>query len=345
MNPIIFILLCFAALGLFDKILKNRLGLASSFDKGMVTMGDFMLSVGGFYCIAIAFLNGHASLFENKEMIISSLLAPDLGGYSIVASMSKSNCILIFCGVLLTSTLGCLISFQLPIFLNELNKEDLTYYLKGVVYGIVGLLPVLIVCGFLLQIDHFMISFLPVICICAILIGLFFLSFHTLIVVLTIFSRIVQIAGYIFFFLVCMTFFFNMDFTNSTLINEALRIVFQMGIIVSGSLVFCEIVLGKFSKQIEKIGEILQIDKYSVMGIILSFGTSIAMLPLFSKMNRKGKILNAAFSLSGAFVFGGQLGFIAGVNPGSITWFVVVKLVAGIAGLLIANVCEKRNLA
>lgn len=187
MNPIVFILLCFAAVGLFDKILKNRLGLASSFDKGMLTMGDFMLSVGGFYCIAIAFLNGHASLFENKEMIISSLLAPDLGGYSIVESMSHSNDILIFCGVLLTSTLGCLISFQLPIFLNELNKEDLTHYLKGVIYGIFGLLPVLIVCGFLLQINHFMILFLPVICICVILIGLFFLSFHTLIVVLTVF--------------------------------------------------------------------------------------------------------------------------------------------------------------
>ena len=177
-------------------------------------MGDFMLSVGGFYCIAIAFLNGHASLFENKEMIISSFLAPDLGGYSIVESMSQSNDILIFCGVLLTSTLGCLISFQLPIFLNELNKEDLTHCLKGVIYGILRLLPVLIVCGFLLQINHFMISFLPVICICAILIGLFFLSFHTLIIVLTIFSRIVQIAGYIFFFLVCMTFFFHMNFTT-----------------------------------------------------------------------------------------------------------------------------------
>lgn len=180
----------------------------------MVTMGDLMLSVGGFYCIAIAFLNGHASLFENKEMIISSLLAPDLGGYSIVESMSQSNDILIFCGVLLTSTLGCLISFQLPIFLNELNKEDLTHYLKGVIYGILGLLPVLIVCGFLLQINHFMVSFLPVFCICVILIGLFFLSFHTLIIVLTIFSRIVQIAGYIFFFLVCMTFFFHMNFTT-----------------------------------------------------------------------------------------------------------------------------------
>lgn len=58
-------------------------------------------------------------------------------------------------------------------------------------------------------------------------------------------------------------------------------------------------------------------------------------------MNKKGKILNAAFSLSGAFVFGGQLGFIAGVNPNSVTWFVVVKLLAGMLGLVIANVLEE----
>ena len=169
----------------------------------------------------------------------------------------------------------------------------------------------------------------------------FFISFQTLIVVLTLFSKLVQFVGYIFFFLVCLPFFFNMNFTNATLINEALRIVFQMSIIVCGSLVFCEIVLRKFSSQIERVGQILNINKYSVMGIILSFGTSIAMLPLFSKMNKKGKILNAAFSLSGAFVFGGQLGFIASVNPASVTWFVVVKLLAGILGLVIANVLEE----
>ena len=329
MNPIIIILLCFAALGLFDKMFKNRLGLATSFDRGIITMGDFMMSVGGFYCIAIAFLNGHATLFKNKEMIISSLLAPDLGGYSIIESMTHSESVLIFCGVLLTSTLGCL------------DTDDLSHYLKGVVYGILGLLPILIGCGFLLHIDHFLIVFLPVILICAILIGLFFISFKTLIVVLTLFSKLVQFVGYIFFFLVCLTFFFNMNFTNATLINEALRIVFQMSIIVCGSLVFCEIILRKFSNQIERVGQILNIDKYSVMGIILSFGTSIAMLPLFSKMNKKGKILNAAFSLSGAFVFGGQLGFIAGVNPNSVTWFVVVKLLAGMLGLVIANVLEE----
>ena len=46
-----------------------------------------------------------------------------------------------------------------------------------------------------------------------------------------------------------------MNFTNMTLIDEALRIVFQMSIIVSGSLVLCEIVLRKFSRQIEKVGQ------------------------------------------------------------------------------------------
>ena len=40
-------------------------------------------------------------------------------------------------------------------------------------------------------------------------------------------------------------------------------------------------------------------------------------------------------------MFGGQLGFIASVNSTSVTWFVVVKLLAGILGLVIANVMEE----
>ena len=85
----------------------------------------------------------------------------------------------------------------------------------------------------------------------------------------------------------------------------------------------------------------LHINQYALIGLILSLGTSIAMMPLFSKMDTKGKLINAAFSVSGAYVFGGQLGFIASVNPASVTWFVVVKLVAGILGLVIANVMEE----
>lgn len=77
------------------------------------------------------------------------------------------------------------------------------------------------------------------------------------------------------------------------------------------------------------------------MGISYLLEQVLRCYRFFLKMNKKGKILNAAFSLSGAFVFGGQLGFIAGVNPNSVTWFVVVKLLAGMLGLVIANVLEE----
>lgn len=343
MNIILLILLGFAALGLLDKMMGNKLGLVASFDRGIITMGDFMLSISGFYCIAVAFLNQHAHLFENGQMWIASVLAPDLGGYSIVESLRSSDSLILFCGVLLSSTLGCLISFQLPIFLNELDADDLTDYLRGIMYGIAGLLPILIVCGYLLKIEHFFFLFLPVLGICVLLIVLFFVSFKTLIFLLTLFSKCVQCIGYIFFFLVCLTFFFHCDFTTMDLIHDALEIVFQMSIIVCGSLVLCEIVMRKFSKQIGSIGNRLGLDRYSVMGLILSLGTSIAMLPLFSKMNRKGKILNAAFSLSGAFVFGGQLGFIAKVNAPSVTWFIVVKLLAGILAFVLACALESKR--
>ena len=49
-------------------------------------------------------------------------------------------------------------------------------------------------------------------------------------------------------------------------------------------------------------------------------------------------------SLSGAFVFGGQLGFIASVNPQSVTWFIIVKITAGLLGIFIANIFEKQSI-
>ena len=52
-----------------------------------------------------------------------------------------------------------------------------------------------------------------------------------------------------------------------TLIDEALRIVFQMSIIVCGSLVFCEIILRNFSKQIEKAGKITYEYRYFISSL------------------------------------------------------------------------------
>ena len=96
----------------------------------------------------------------------------------------------------------------------------------------------------------------------------------------------IRILGYLFFFLVCLTFFFDLGFTQQDLIQEVFSIVFQMTLIVAGSLVLCQLILKYFSLQIEKLATMLHINQYALIGLILSLGTSIAMMPLFSKMQR-----------------------------------------------------------
>ena len=346
MNPFVCIMLIFATIGLIDKILDNKFGLASAFDKGIITMGDFMLSISGFYCISIAFLRNNTEilnhlgdfLFFDPSILIGSLLAPDLGGYSIVEMISKDPNMVVFAGVLLTSTIGATISFQLPIFLNNLEKDDVPSFMQGIAYG-------LILVGLFLQIDSLMINMIPLLVLCILLLFMFFINLKLSVKILTIFANMIRILGYLFFFLVCLTFFFDLGFTQQDLIQEVFSIVFQMTLIVAGSLVLCQLILKYFSLQIEKLATMLHINQYALIGLILSLGTSIAMMPLFSKMDTKGKLINAAFSVSGAYVFGGQLGFIASVsNSFSTTIFIIAKLSAGILAILMVYLFTKRRM-
>jgi ethanolamine transporter len=60
------------------------------------------------------------------------------------------------------------------------------------------------------------------------------------------------------------------------------------------------------------------------------------MLGVYEQMNWKGKILNAAFAVSGAFTFGGQLGYVSAVSPESVNPFIIGKMAAGISSLILA---------
>ena len=63
----------------------------------------------------------------------------------------------------------------------------------------------------------------------------------------------------------------------------------------------------------------------------------ISMLPLYGRMDVRGKVMNAAFTVSGAFCLGGQLAFVAAVATGQqVTAFLVAKLAAGLAAVWLA---------
>jgi ethanolamine transporter len=66
------------------------------------------------------------------------------------------------------------------------------------------------------------------------------------------------------------------------------------------------------------------------------------MFEMFKDMDDKGKIINSAFTVSAAFTFGGQFGFIAGVEKEMIIPVVTGKVIAGLSALLLAHLVFSR---
>ena len=70
---------------------------------------------------------------------------------------------------------------------------------------------------------------------------------------------------------------------------------------------------------------------------------NIPMCGMMKDMNKRGKILNAAFMVSGTFIIGDDLAFTASVNKEMILPVIVGKGVAGIAAVAVAWFCLPKN--
>ena len=186
------------------------------------------------------------------------------------------------------------------------------------------------------RIPNLLINLLPIIILCVILVIALYVSYDKTIFVLTLFGYLIRIISILLFGMVVLQLFFDtLPFTTTALISDAMVIVLRMCIVVCGSMILSDLIIKRFSRMIFMIGQKLGVNSASVMGLLLSLGTSIAMIPLFSQMDRKGKMMNAAFSVSGAYVLGGQLGFISSVVDGNgVIIYMISKIIAGLLAIV-----------
>lgn len=119
---------------------------------------------------------------------------------------------------------------------------------------------------------------------------------------------------------------------------------YPLAMVLSGAFPMVLWISRTFRKPIMKLAEKLGMNEAGGTALIATLANYFPTLDLVKEMNLKGRFLVFTFAMSGAFIFGDHLGFIAGVDSEMVLPMIVAKIVAGVTALLLANVLAPKLL-
>lgn len=344
---ILYSIIFFAVLGSVDKIIGNKFGFGKKFDEGFMNMGNLALGIIGIYSIAPVLANGLlrliAPIFKelgvDPSILVGSLLACDMGAYSCAMEIAKSREIGMFSGLMIGSMLGATIVYTLPIAIGVIEKEDHPFFIKGILSGIITIPIGALLGGILSGINIWVIvkNLIPIIVFSIILALALIKQPEKIIKCFIYFNKIIMILGTIGLIagilqrLVGITLIYGMK-----PLEEGLNVVVNIAIFLAGAYPMMFIITKLFTKPLSKIGEKIGIGENAIVGLIISLANNIPTFVMLKDMDKRGKVICSAFAVSGAFSFGGQMGFVASVESSMIVPVMIGKLIAGISGIILA---------
>jgi ethanolamine transporter len=119
-------------------------------------------------------------------------------------------------------------------------------------------------------------------------------------------------------------------------LSESTYIIGKIAFVLAGAYPMLEVINRIFKGGIEQIGEKFGINKVAVAGILGNLASNLLIFGTYKEMDPKGKVICTAFAVSGAFVFGGQFGFVSGIAPEMLGAFIISKLTAGIISIVLS---------
>lgn len=350
------VILIFAALGALDYIIGNRFGVGKEFVSGIMLMGTMLLTMQGMLVISPlladllepAFGFVYEVLHLDPSIIPASFFANDMGGAPLAKEIMVDEKVGMFNALVVSSMMGCTISFTIPFSLGLVPKEQHRNLLLGLLCGIVtipvGCFVGGLVCG--VPIVSLLIDLLPLILLSA-LIALGLLKFPGVCVkifsVLGLLMKALIIVGLVFgmaYFLTGYKLFPEIDAAW----DEGIGVCTNAAIFLSGAFPLVFVVSRLLGRPLQLLGRALRINETSALCLLSSLASSSATFGMMKVMDQRGCILNAAFAVSGAFVFAGHLAFTVAFDAAYVPAMVVGKLVAGVLALLVAVFISSRTL-
>ena len=351
---IIWIMAAFAVLGALDRILGNRLGLGKEFEEGILTMGSLALAMIGVITLApvlAAVLKPvivpvYRFLGADPAMFAGTILACDMGGGSLARELTADPQAALLGGVLTGSMLGATVVFTIPVAMGILKAEDRGFMAKGILCGIVtvpvGILVGGLVAGF--PIVMVLRNLVPIVLIAA-LIALGLWKFEkAMIKGFGLFGKAVIAlitVGLVAAIVEALTGFAVIPGMNP--IEDGFHTVGEIAIVLAGAFPLVYVLTKLLRKPLLKLGSLLGINDAAAGGLVASLANSIATFGMVKQMDDRGKVVNVAFAVSAAFVFGDHLGFTAGFAPEMLPAMILGKLAGGITAVAVALLLTKKK--
>jgi len=344
----------FAVLGALDRIFGNRWGLGKEFEEGILAMGSLALAMVGIVSLApvlAAVLKPvvvpiFGFLGADPAMFAGTILASDMGGGALAMQMTDNRDAALLGGVLNGSMLGATLVFTIPVAMGILREEDRPAMAKGILCGIVtvpvGVLAGGVAAGF--PLGMVLRNLIPIVLIAILIaLGLWraeqamvrgFAIFGKFVVILVTVGLGAAIAEALTGFVLI---------PGMAPISEGFEVVGTIAIILAGAFPLVFVLTKLLRRPLMAAGRKLGINDAAAAGLIASLANSIASLGMVKDMNERGKVINIAFAVSAAFVFGDHLGFTAGFAPEMIGPMIIGKLAGGISAVTVAMFLTKKD--
>lgn len=352
---IIYIMVFFAALGALDRIIGNKFGLGEKFEEGIMAIGPLAISMVGIIALAPVIANIlkpvivplFGILGADPAMFAGSIIANDMGGAPLAQALAIDPNAGLFGGLIVGAMLGPTIVFTIPVALGIIEEQDRKYLATGVLAGVITIPIGSFVGGLVAGFPVMMVlrNLIPII-LFAILIALglwkfesamikgftYFGKFVVAVITLGLGAGIVeQLTGIVLI-------------PGMSPIREGFEIVADIAIVLSGAFPLVYVITKVFRTPLMKLGKVMGMNDVAAAGLVASLANSIPMFGMMKDMDNRGKILNVAFAVSAAFVFGDHLGFTAGFNPTMIFPMIVGKLVGGVTAIFVAMFIANKTL-
>ena len=351
MSPITIVMLIFSLLGAADLMIGNKLGLGEQFERGFKLLGAMALSMIGMIVLAPVIaevlrpaIDGLIKIIPIEPSVIPAMvLANDMGGAPLAMEFASGEQVGYYNGLIVSAMMGVTISFTLPFAMGVVVKEKHDSLMLGLLCGIVttpiGCFVSGLICA--LPLKELLASLIPLLIFAGLIAVALFLAPKISLKVFKSFGVVIKILIIIGLAIGIFESLTGVDIPYTAPISDGFTICANAAMVLSGAFPLMYVLSKILDKPMQKIGKKMGINSVATVGILSILATSAAAFGNMKDMDEKGAMLNSAFSVSAAFVFGGHLAFTMSFNPEYVTGMIIGKIVAGITSLFVAILLYK----